>query len=218
MTLRIIDLFCGPGGFSSGFEAAGFEVVAALDYDKDAVETYSANHAISAQRQDLTDYDYSVLPDADIVIGGPPCTQFSSAKSNKTRKPLDGILLVQSFLRCVYEKQPKYWIMENVQAIQKYLPSKIPLKSIGIDEDGSFPIPTKVELIAADYGVPQKRCRYLIGNFPLPAPTHYDPGRKTLFTPGSAKPWRTMGDVLKCLPEPLGERSGYKVVDPQLRI
>lgn len=214
MTLRIIDLFCGPGGFSAGFETAGFKVVAALDYDKDAVTTYTANHAVAARQQDLTDFDYSNLPEADIVIGGPPCTQFSSAKSNKTRNVLDGLLLVQSFLRCVYEKQPKYWIMENVPTIQKYLPSKIPLRSIGIDEDGDFPIPTKVELIAADYGVPQKRRRYLIGNFPLPAQTHYDPNDRSMFTPGSAKPWRTMGDVLACLPEPLGQVNGVKVTDP----
>ncbi|MDA9949400.1 DNA cytosine methyltransferase, partial [Paracoccaceae bacterium] len=136
------------------------------------------------------------------------------AKSNKTRKVLDGILLVQSFLRCVYEKQPKYWIMENVPTIQKYLPARIPLRSIGIDDDGDFPIPTKIELIAADYGVPQKRRRYLIGNFPLPTPTHYDPSKKTMFTPVSAKAWRTMGDVLKCLPEPLEEPGSKQIIDP----
>tara|TARA_R100000750_G_scaffold62842_1_gene58470 strand:- start:2218 stop:2472 length:255 start_codon:yes stop_codon:yes gene_type:complete len=77
--------FCGPGGFSAGFEAADFEVVAALDYDKAAVSTFSANHGIQARQQDLTDFDYSTLPDAEVVIGGPPCTQFSSTKSNKTR-------------------------------------------------------------------------------------------------------------------------------------
>ena len=70
MTLRIIDLFCGPGGFSAGFEAAGFEVVAALDYDKDAVETYTANHATPARLQDLTEFDYGQLPDAVTSICG----------------------------------------------------------------------------------------------------------------------------------------------------
>lgn len=214
MTLRIIDLFCGPGGFSAGFEAAGFEVVAALDYDKDAVTTYSANHKIAARQQDLTDFDYTDLPDADVVIGGPPCTQFSSAKSNKTRNVLDGILLVQSFLRCVYTKKPKYWIMENVPTIQKYLPPRIPLRSIGIDEDGDFPIPTKVELVAADYGVPQKRRRYLIGNFPIPPATHYDPNDKNIFTPEDAHEWRTMGYVLAHMPDPLDKPKSGLVEDP----
>jgi len=214
MMLRVIDLFCGPGGFSAGFEAAGFEIVAALDYDKDAVKTYSANHKIAAKLQDLTDFDYSGLPDADIVIGGPPCTQFSAAKSNRTRNVLDGILLVQSFLRCVYEKQPKYWIMENVPTIQKYLPANIPLRSIGIDADGDFHIPTKVELIAADYGVPQKRRRYLIGNFPIPLPTHYDPDGKDIFTLAGAKPWRTMGQVISHLPNPLSKPKISTLEDP----
>ncbi|WP_372573296.1 DNA cytosine methyltransferase [Ruegeria jejuensis] len=216
MPLRVIDLFCGPGGFSAGFEAAGFEVVAALDYDKDAVTTYSANHKVTARQQDLKEFNYNTLPDADIVIGGPPCTQFSTAKSNKTRNVLDGILLVQSFLRCVYAKKPKYWIMENVPAIQKYLPSQIPLRSIGIDEDGDFPIPTRTELIAADYGVPQKRRRYLIGNFPIPPATHYDPNDKSLFLPNDAMEWRTMGQVLEYLPDPLNKpKAGVVICIPE---
>lgn len=214
MKLQVIDLFCGPGGFSAGFEAAGFEVVAALDYDKDAVSTYSANHRIEARLQDLTDFDYSELPDADVVIGGPPCTQFSLAKSNKTRNILHGLLLVQSFLRCVHTKKPKYWVMENVPTIQKYLPSRIPLKWIGIDEDGDMEIPTRVELVAADYGVPQKRRRYLIGNFPVPPATHYDPNGKDIFNPTGAEEWRTMGNVLSHLPDPLQTRRSGKVEDP----
>lgn len=214
MALRVIDLFCGPGGFSSGFEAAGFEIVAALDYDTDAVTTFTANHGCAAKQQDLSDFDYSELPDADIVIGGPPCTQFSSAKSNRTRNVLDGLLLVQSFLRCVYLKKPKYWIMENVPTIQKYLPNKVPLRSIGIDSDGYFPIPTKVELVAADYGVPQKRRRYLIGNFPVPEPTHHDASARSIFTADHSKTWKTMRDVLSFLPDPLGERKPDLVSDP----
>lgn len=214
MTLRVIDLFCGPGGFSAGFEAANFEVVAALDYDKAAVTTYSANHRLEAQRQDLTNFDYSTLPDADIVIGGPPCTQFSSAKSNKTRNVLHGLLLVQSFLRCVYIKRPKYWIMENVPTIQKYLPSEITLRSIGIDEDGNLPIPTKIELVAADYGVPQKRRRYLIGNFPIPPATHQESNDKDMFSSDSVEEWRTMGDVLSLLPDPLHNTQSGDVKDP----
>ncbi len=218
MTLRVIDLFCGPGGFSAGFEAAGFKVVVAMDYDRDAVTTYSANHECVAQQQDLTDFDYSALPDAEIVIGGPPCTQFSSAKSNKTRNVFDGLLLVQSFLRCVYVKKPKYWIMENVPTIQKYLPSVIPLRSIGIDEDGDFPIPTKVELVAADYGVPQKRRRYLIGNFPVPKPSYHDADERDIFTPDGSMPWRTMGDVLSCLPNPNTPQKPNVVRDPNYDI
>ena len=84
---KVLDLFCGPGGFSTGFEAAGFEIIDAFDKDKWAVETFSENHRVKAKVTDLKTFDMALMPDADIIIGGPPCTQFSSAKSNKTRNP-----------------------------------------------------------------------------------------------------------------------------------
>jgi DNA (cytosine-5)-methyltransferase 1 len=212
--LRVLDLFCGPGGFSTGFEAAGFEVVGAYDKDKWAVTTYSANHNIAAQSIDLAKFDMADMPDVDLILGGPPCTQFSSAKSNKTRNVLDGLLLVQAFLRCVYIKKPKYWIMENVPTIQKYLPPSIPLRYIGIDEDGYLNIPQKAELIAADYGVPQRRKRYLIGNFPLPTQTHRKSGSEDLLLDRDLPNWVPMKHVLKAFPSPLAEISKRKVEDP----
>ena len=215
--MKVIDLFCGPGGFSTGFEMAGFETIAAFDYEKDAVETFSANHQCVASQQDLTDYDYSGLPSVDVLIGGPPCTQFSTAKNNKTRNILAGMTLVQSFLRAVHVLKPRYWIMENVPAIQNYLPSVIPLSFIGLPEKGNFEIPMKAELLASDYGAPQNRKRYLIGNFPLPTITHGDSGKAELFSEDLSE-WRTMGDTLAGLPEPLlNKREGY-VYDPNYRI
>lgn len=117
--LTVLDLFCGPGGMSTGFEMAGFEIKAAYDKDKWAVETFSNNHSANAEIADLGSVDMNTMPNTDVIIGGPPCTQFSSAKSNKTRNVLSGLLLVQAYLRCVYLKKPKYWIMENVPTIHK---------------------------------------------------------------------------------------------------
>lgn len=213
-TLKVLDLFCGPGGFSTGFEAAGFEVVAAFDKDKWAVKTFTANHSISAETADLASFDMAEMPAVDVIIGGPPCTQFSSAKSNKTRNVLDGLLLVQSFLRCVYFKKPRYWIMENVPTIQKYLPPSIPLRWIGIDNDGELEIPQKAELIAADYGVPQRRKRYLIGNFPLPDKTHRSPADNGLFDDPTLPTWRVMRDALSGLPSPHSSPNETEYTDP----
>lgn len=196
---------------------AGFETVAAFDYEKDAVETFSANHQCVASQQDLTDYDYSGLPSVDVLIGGPPCTQFSTAKNNKTRNILAGMTLVQSFLRAVYVLKPRYWIMENVPAIQNYLPSVIPLSFIGLTEKGNFEIPMKAELLASNYGAPQNRKRYLIGNFPLPKITHGDSGKADLFSEDLPE-WRTMGDALAGLPEPLSNRREGYLNDPNYRI
>ncbi|WP_439636228.1 DNA cytosine methyltransferase [Oceanicaulis sp.] len=209
----VLDLFCGPGGLSTGFEMAGFEVIEAYDYERSAVETFSANHKANATLADLGQFDMSEMPTADIILGGPPCTQFSSAKSNKTRNVLEGLLLVQAFLRCVYLKKPRYWIMENVPTIQKYLPDSIPLRWIGIDEDGDLEIPQRVELIASDYGVPQKRRRFLIGCFPAPKPTHTARSETADLLDGDLPPWKTLGSVLNALPSPSGASTGM-VRDP----
>ena len=212
--LTLLDLFCGPGGFSTGFDMAGFDLVGAYDYDKWAVKTFSKNHKTDAVLADLSDYDMNDMPDADVIIGGPPCTQFSSAKSNRTRNVLDGLLLVQAFLRCVYLKKPKYWIMENVPTIQKYLPESIPLSWIGIEEEGELDIPQRSELIAADYGVPQKRKRYLIGNYPLPAQTHCNDGSNTLFKLGDLQKWKTLRHALSGLPSPYNDAPKGLYKDP----
>ena len=218
MTLKVIDLFCGPGGFSTGFELAGFQVIAGYDFNKNAIATFSKNHSGEGHLVDLSNFDYSVLPEADIIIGGPPCTQFSTSKSNKTRNVLDGLILVQSFLRCVHERKPKYWIMENVPAIQNYLPKTIPLEFIGVKEKGNLEIPTKVELIASNFGVPQSRKRYFIGNFPVPSPSHKGPSQNELFSANDLSNWVTMGEILSEMPSPLTQPKQRIVTDPNYGI
>lgn len=81
----------------------------------------------------------------------------------------------------------------------KYLPSKIPLRFIGIEKEGYLEIPQKVELVAANYGVPQRRKRYLIGNFPLPLQTHTGEDSHDLFSANKFKDWVTLGHVLETL-------------------
>lgn len=81
MPRTVLDLFCGAGGFSQGFRAAGYDVIAGVDTDTDAIATYEANHDGQAIQQDLTELSpeafanqYHIYPkDVDVVIGGPPC-------------------------------------------------------------------------------------------------------------------------------------------------
>lgn len=81
--LKVVDLFCGVGGLSRGFEDAGYEVVAAFDYWERAVETYRLNFSHPVFRFDLTDVEAAtaqIRPFApDLIVGGPPCQEFSSA-------------------------------------------------------------------------------------------------------------------------------------------
>lgn len=215
-SLRVVDLFCGPGGVSEGLRLAGLETVYAMDKEKAAVETFSLNHPSSlVERLDVTDLDPASLPEFDILVGGPPCVEFSASKGNRGNI-LEGLRLVQLFLRVVYLRKPRYWIMENVPRIMSHLPEEIPLRWIGIDKPGSLHVPVRAEFNCADYGVPQGRRRYLIGSFPVPRPTHKDPKSPIdLFAERSElPPWRTLGDVLDALPSPIKRGPELRVIDP----
>src|SRR5437879_735285 len=81
--LAVADLFCGAGGISEGFAAAGFEVIYGVDSDTNAVETFQANHpAASVEAADLSRLDRAALRarvrDADVIVGGPCCQGFST--------------------------------------------------------------------------------------------------------------------------------------------
>lgn len=203
-TLRVVDLFCGPGGLSEGLRQAGCDTVFALDYDKRAVESFAANHPEAVVvHGDIRNLDPSSLPDCDIIVGGPPCIEFSTSKGGRANI-LDGLELVQAYLRVVHYVQPRWWIMENIPRITKFLPETIPLSWIGIDDDGTLTIPQRGTFNAAEYGVPQRRKRFLMGCYPPPKPTH------TVGTPSALQfdrecdllPAPTLGEVLDALPRP----------------
>jgi DNA (cytosine-5)-methyltransferase 1 len=211
--LRVADLFCGPGGLSEGMRLGGCEIVYGLDKAKDAVTSFQANHPKAvAVVGDAGDLKIDDIPPFDILVGGPPCVNFSKSKGGRANI-LEGLRLVQLFLRVVYEREPKYWIMENVPQIAMHLPAEIPLKWIGIDRKGALHIPVRHEFNCADYGVPQNRKRYLIGNYPIPEPTHEKP-EDSLFAAFSEKLlWRNLAEILASLGQPYCQAGG-KIVDP----
>lgn len=212
--LRVVDLFCGPGGLSEGFQLAGCEVVYGLDNNKDAVATFQHNHpSAKTVKEDATKVNPNSIPDFEILVGGPPCVNFSSSKGNRANV-LEGLRLVQAFLRLVYERKPKYWIMENVPRVARHIPNTIPLSWIGIDKKGDLAVPVRHEFNCADYGVPQTRKRYLIGNYPIPPATHFKPSKIPLFAWGCERlPWKTLGDILDCLPRLDAGKEGT-ITDP----
>jgi DNA (cytosine-5)-methyltransferase 1 len=219
--LKVVDLFCGPGGISEGLRLAGFETVYALDKDGAATATFKANHPEAVVvRRDVTALDPDNLPDFDILVGGPPCVEFSASKGNRGNI-LEGLRLVQEFLRVVYFRQPKYWIMENVPRIVLHLPEEIPLSWIGVNKRGHLHIPRRSEFNCADFGVPQNRRRYLVGRYPSPKPTHFESAvTRDLFSKlaTDSPRWKTVRDVLARLPDPLASRTGRDVVDPNFGI
>lgn len=216
MTLRVADLFCGGGGISEGLRQAGLEIVYAADKDRAAALTFDKNHPNA--RVDVADvslFDPGELPEFDVLVGGPPCIEFSASKGSRGNI-LEGLRLVQAFLRVVHERKPKYWIMENVPRIVLHLPEDIPLRWIGVDEDGFLHVPVRAEFNCAEYGVPQARKRFLMGDYPMPEKTSYDPATDALLGQAEGRtPWRSLGEVISAFPDPMtDEESRFRVADP----
>ena len=173
--MRVIDLFCGAGGLSEGFRQAGFTIVEGYDIWMDALTSFQLNQECSWVKCDILRKHLNFYPPADVVIGSPPCVSFSSANPSSDFR--DGLKLVFRFLEVVCELKPKFWVMENVPQLGKFLPDQLAT--------------TKTSLNAADYGVAQIRERCFFGNFPRPEPTH----SKHNTLDGKEK-WVTMDKVL----------------------
>lgn len=160
---RVLDLFCGCGGLSLGFEMAGFDVVLAIDNWEDALVTYRQNHHHSkALNGDLLTLDprdvekeYG-LHDISVIIGGPPCQGFSVA--GKRIIDDDRNKLYKSFVRFVEHFKPKAFVMENVPNILFIGGGAIKDAIVKDFSELGYKVVYRV-LTASDYGVPQNRRR-----------------------------------------------------------
>ena len=110
--LTVTSLFSGAGGLDLGFEWQGFNILWASDLNKDATDSYLRNFGRPAWQCDISDLSADAIPDADVIIGGPPCQSFSLVGQRKPDDPRGK--LVFEFLRIVREKQPLAFVMENV--------------------------------------------------------------------------------------------------------
>lgn len=162
---RLLDLFCGCGGMSLGFQMAGYEVVAGIDNWKDSLQTFAKNHHDSIPMElDLSALNPSEIhkkigKKVDIIVGGPPCQGFSIAgkrNPNDTRNQL-----YMGFLKFVDYFRPKIFVMENVPNIVSMSEGAI-LKKILEDFQRIGYVVTYKILMASDYGVPQNRRRVFI--------------------------------------------------------
>lgn len=213
-SLTAVDLFCGAGGLTEGFKQVGFEFLAALDNWKPAHETHLLNHPrAEVIRRDILEVEASALPKVDVLIGSPPCTQFSYANKGGSGDITLGMKFVLRYLRLVHDLRPRFWVMENVPRLLDSLPPRVHLRRLGLEEDGFLDIPTRVVLNAADYGAPQKRLRLFSGNFPPPTPSHGDPNSLMLLAGRAA--WVPARKVFEALPDPLQSPAPASVVhDP----
>lgn len=176
--MKAISLFSGCGGLDLGFIQAGFDVVWANDFFKDAVETYKfniGNHIIYGDITKIPSCDIN-CESVDILLGGFPCQGFSIA--NKKRSMEDSRnFLYKELLRVIKEKRPKFFVAENVKGLLSMQNGEVIKMIISDFEELGYKVNYKV-LKASDYGVPQNRERVIIiGNNigcknPFPIITH----------------------------------------------
>lgn len=180
---RVISLFSGAGGMDLGFINAGFDIVWANDFFKEAVESYKKNVDNRIVYGDITKIASSEMPDdIDLVIGGFPCQGFSIANTKRSMKD-ERNFLYKEMLRVIDDKKPKFFVAENVKGILSMKKGKVfemikkDFKKLGYNVDARL-------LNAAEYGVPQARERVvIIGNRigvenPYPKPTHWVDSKK----------------------------------------
>lgn len=171
---KVIDLFSGCGGFSCGFKNAGFNIVAAVEFDKMIAKSYSHNHKdtkMIAEDIRIVDNDKIFKRGyADIIIGGPPCQGFSMAGA-RIRK--NGFLedprnyLFKHYFNIVKLVKPKIFIIENVKGILTLKNGEIFKEIVKIfsDEKNFDGKPYKIQyklIKAKEYGIPQARERVII--------------------------------------------------------
>ncbi len=227
----LVSLFTGAGGLDVGLEQAGFNTIAATDFDDHCVQTLRLNQSmripidgfssrfylenariIHADVADLNRKDFEIPSsvELDLVAGGPPCQPFSSAGSQLGFSDPRGMLF-QHFARLVSELKPKMFLFENVRGLVTARgPSGSPgealeLVRVAFEEAGYS---TRCALLnSADFGAFQRRVRlFIIGSrlstLPeFPEPTHGEQKQNGLFE--RIEPWKTLGKFLETALAPL---------------
>lgn len=166
-TTKLLDLFCGAGGLSLGFEWAGYDVVAANDNFKQACDTFRYNNPKTTFLEgDITDdkikktlISISKERGVDIIVGGPPCQGFSNAGKRMIDDPRNS--LYKEFVTLVKKIKPKVFVLENVEGIltinngKTFEEIKSNFTDLGYKVAGH-------KMHAVSFGVPQKRKRVII--------------------------------------------------------
>ena len=217
--LKVIDLFAGCGGFSVGFEKAGYSIEKAVEYDKAIAESYSHNHRKTTMFADdigkLDDECHFSRGEVDVIIGGPPCQGFSMAGARIREKnafmndPRN--YLFRHYVNVVKIVRPKVFLLENVKGILSKDKGAIFREIVNafsnpdnFDGDRYF-LHYKV-CKAIEYGVPQQRERVVvIGvlNHDFDIDTVFESARKDIAKKDKHFfDYVTLSDAISDLPKP----------------
>lgn len=158
--MKVVDLFCGCGGLSLGFIKAGFDIVAAYDKWAAALNVYRKNFHHTVMEMDLSDIQLCsseiIRLSPDMIIGGPPCQDFSSA-GKRDEEGGRGDLTIK-YAEIISNVRPEWFVMENVARITKT--NKLN-EARRILKQAGYGLSQHV-LDASYCGVPQKRKRFFM--------------------------------------------------------
>lgn len=226
--IPFVDLFCGAGGLSVGFERAGFKAAFAIDNDPAAIETYKYNHpdchSVCGDIENIRAQDiFEALgtEDVPLIIGGPNCQGVSLRGKRNPKDPKNKMF--SHFHRLIQDVNPEWFLMENVPGLLHRHNRQMASDIFQAFENIGYRCGADV-LLAADYGVPQLRYRlFLIGNrinapLAFPTPTHSCPFEQlglddTIFSQfkRESPSWNTVQDAIGDLP-PLHNGGGQEIL------
>lgn len=181
----VLDLFCGCGGLSKGFEMAGYNILLGVDFNEQALKTYAYNHKESKilngdlSLSETFDTIDKLLAEqnVDVIIGGPPCQGFSLTGPRNFDDERNKLYL--AMIETVHRYSPKAFMIENVPGMATLYKGEVKNEIIRRFSNLGYNVTCKI-LCAADYGVPQIRKRLIfVGlrnseqpfEFPLPTNT-----------------------------------------------
>ena len=187
--MRAIDLYAGIGGWSLGLKLAGIEVVKSYEWWQPAIDTHNGNHQTQLKPINIRTMNLDELPtNIDLVVGSPPCTQFSYSNRGGSGDLADGQVDLERFFAIVDRLKPRFWAMENVPRVAKYLNSCFtdPLSSLYKYKHLN---PNIGIFDFSEFGCPQARKRCVVTNIPLDELDKYKDRCNRI----------TLGDVTKSL-------------------
>lgn len=164
--MKILDLFCGCGGFSLGAHQAGLETVLAIDIDKTLSSAYRLNFPNTVlENLDLSKTSSGALlshcghNSIDGIIGGPPCQGFSHMGHRRPSDPRNSLL--RHFYSHVMNIQPKFFVMENVPGLLNSAAND-DLEKLLNQASELYTIIGPLVVDAAQLGAPTKRKRVIV--------------------------------------------------------
>lgn len=165
--MNCIDLYSGIGGWTLGMKLAGLNHLSSYEWNAESNLTHNINFDTKNHEVNIRELCPEDLPppeSVDIVVGSPPCTQFSYSNRGGSGDIEDGLVDIHKFLSIVQYLKPKFWAMENVPRVKNIINSLVSEHPDFVEFADLITFNEVVD--CSEFGAPQRRKRMICGNFP----------------------------------------------------